>query len=126
MNPISIILTGSPVSANHMWRSSVAKGTGRPFTYMPTEAKNTKQFWQLTAQNQLKKQGKNMLLGDCIHIDIKFHFENKMRRDIDNYLKVALDALTGVVYEDDRQIKSLRAEKFYDPASPRIEILITP
>jgi crossover junction endodeoxyribonuclease RusA len=33
--------------------------------------------------------------------------ESKMRGDIDNYAKTVLDALNGIAWEDDRQIKSL-------------------
>ena len=126
MTPTQITLVGAPISANHMWRSSVAKGTGRPFTYMPTEAKNMREFWRMTALNQLRKQGKKMIEdSNEIGVDIKFFFETKARRDIDNFLKVVIDSMTGVVYKDDSQIRQLHAEKLYDPGSPRIEIIIT-
>lgn len=38
--------------------------------------------------------------------------------DLDNYIKCLMDALTGVVYEADQQIVSIRAEKRYgdDPS----------
>lgn len=120
----AITLTGRPISANQMWRSSLT-ARGKPFVYMPTAAKDMKTFWQMQATKQRNHHGFKISNTDEIGIDIKFYFETKARRDIDNYLKVTLDSLTGVVYEDDKQIKYLRAEKFYDPINPRIEIIIT-
>ena len=43
--------------------------------------------------------------------------------DIDNLLKMTLDCMTGIVFEDDRQIWRLEAEKRYSD-SPRTEITI--
>ena len=39
---------------------------------------------------------------------------SNMRTDVDNLAKFVLDSLTGVIYEDDRQIASLHATKIYD------------
>lgn len=44
-----------------------------------------------------------------------------VRPDIDNYTKSALDALNGVLFEDDAQIVSLSLGKYYSE-KPRIEI----
>lgn len=120
---ITITLTGRPISVNHMWRSSVAKN-GKAFTYMPTEAKNTREAWRLTAQSQIRKQGViGPFVGD-VAMTIKFFFENRLRRDIENYIKVAFDALIGVAYEDDSQVQTIIASKQVDAESPRIEITI--
>lgn len=93
---------------------------------MPTAAKEMREFWQMTAMSQMRKQGRKKIETDTIHLDIKFYFETRARRDIDNYLKVVIDSMTGIIYDDDKQVKSLRAEKFHDPSEPRIEIIITP
>lgn len=45
------------------------------------------------------------------------------RPDIDNYIKAIMDALNEVAYWDDKQIVSLRAEKWY-ATEPRVEIRI--
>lgn len=44
------------------------------------------------------------------------------RGDLDGRLKVALDCLQGLAYRNDAQITRLSAERFEDPASPRVEI----
>jgi Holliday junction resolvase RusA-like endonuclease len=42
-----------------------------------------------------------------VWVEIRF---GKMRADIDAYIKPLLDALQGVVYENDRQVKKLSVE----------------
>jgi len=48
----------------------------------------------------------------------------KRERDIDNFSKLLLDALTGIVYEDDSQIVSLTITKAYDKENPRVDVEI--
>lgn len=43
-----------------------------------------------------------------IDIEIFFHAATSMRGDVDNVIKPILDTLIGVVYEDDRQVRSVR------------------
>lgn len=43
--------------------------------------------------------------------------------DCDNIAKILLDAMTGIVYEDDKQIVRLVVEKYYDEV-PRVEVAI--
>jgi Holliday junction resolvase RusA-like endonuclease len=43
--------------------------------------------------------------------------------DIDNYLKIILDSLNGIVYKDDAQVCKCTVSKRYDDY-PRVEILI--
>lgn len=43
--------------------------------------------------------------------------------DIDNIAKIILDGLNGIAYQDDKQIVSVRVNKFYS-TEPRIEVEI--
>lgn len=121
--PINITLIGDPVSVNQMWRSGVTN-SGRPYTYMPEGAKDLKDAWQLQAQLQFKKMNGDIIESDTVHVSIAFFFKSKLRRDVDNYVKVVLDTLTGIVYHDDKQIQSIAATKAHDRDNPRIEIEI--
>lgn len=46
-------------------------------------------------------------------IEIYLTFGDKRRRDADSGLKLILDALTGVVYEDDNQVKEIYISREY-------------
>lgn len=59
---------------------------------------------------------KDMLHGVLHHMS---------RPDVDNLAKFYLDAMTGVIYEDDGQICKMKAEKLY-ATEPYILIEITP
>lgn len=44
--------------------------------------------------------------------------------DIDNYMKLVLDAMHGVVYNDDKLVTTINAEKYYSQ-NPRSELTVT-
>ncbi|KKN93644.1 hypothetical protein LCGC14_0194760 [marine sediment metagenome] len=44
--------------------------------------------------------------------------------DLDNYIKLILDALNGIIWEDDRYIVSINASKFYTTDNPRTEVKV--
>lgn len=44
-----------------------------------------------------------------LDVEIFFYSELSLRADVDNVIKPILDALIGIVYEDDRQVRSVRA-----------------
>lgn len=87
----------------------------------------------------LKQHDGEPLFAKPIHMDIVFYMpisNNKgskvkqelawhyCRPDIDNLCKFILDALNGVVWEDDKIIVSISAKKLYSKA-PRTEFTIT-
>lgn len=67
-----------------------------------------------------------------LHVDLKFFMCHKkkhkswhcVRPDLDNLVKFVLDVANGVLYEDDKQVAKITAEKTYDIES-RTEITIT-
>jgi crossover junction endodeoxyribonuclease RusA len=64
------------------------------------------------------------LEGD-IAVDITVYFGTKRKADLDNFNKLSLDALTGIVWQDDSQIADLRLRRGYDKQRPRIELAVT-
>jgi crossover junction endodeoxyribonuclease RusA len=85
---------------------------------MTAEGKALKEQYQWEASAQWK--GKP-IEGD-IEISITLYFGTKRRADLDNFNKLSLDALTGIVYQDDSQIARLTIVRHYDKAKPRIQI----
>ncbi|MFT8928502.1 MAG: RusA family crossover junction endodeoxyribonuclease [Sporolactobacillus sp.] len=43
--------------------------------------------------------------------------------DVDNVAKGIMDAMTGIIWQDDKQVVSLQVAKFYSE-SPRVEVLV--
>jgi len=113
-----LTLSGAPLSTNHLYKS-VCRGH-LPTVYLSPEGKATKRGYQLEAKAQWKAKP---LEGD-IEVWVTFFFGDKRRRDVSNHEKIALDALSGIVYIDDSQIAYLHLERQYDPKRPRIEIEI--
>lgn len=50
-------------------------------------------------------------------------FRPTKKPDIDNILKIIMDGLNGIAYEDDKQVVSGRIRKFYSNV-PRVEVSI--
>lgn len=58
-----------------------------------------------------------------IGVDIDFFIPNN-RSDLDNLLKGTLDCLTGIVWDDDKQIIEIMARKYIEKKNPRVEIIV--
>jgi crossover junction endodeoxyribonuclease RusA len=87
---------------------------------MSAEGKAMKEQYQWEIISQYKEK----LTYRNIEVEIKLFFGDKRKRDVDNYNKLVLDAMTGIVYDDDKQIQALHIYKDYDKENPRCEILI--
>lgn len=88
---------------------------------MSAAGKALKEAYQWEAKGQWHKAP----LSDPLEVVITLYHGDKRARDIDNYGKVLLDALTGIVWLDDKQIVRMSVEKAYDKARPRVEIEVT-
>ena len=115
-----ITLTGEPKSTQHIYRNACRGGYSS--TYMSSEGKAIKEGYQWEAKSQWK--GAPPLTGD-ISVLITLFFGTKRRADLDNFNKLSLDALTGIVYEDDSQTAELHLKRAYDKARPTIEIEVS-
>ena len=98
----TIKIDGDPVSVNQAYERG--RGHHLFMTDMAHDWKETV-FW--SCKNQFKKP----LIVDELRLDITLFFTNKRRRDIDNYLKLLLDGMTGVVFKDDSQIQEYTIRK---------------
>ena len=111
---MKITLKGNPLSTNHIYRHN------RYGVYMTPKGKALKESYQWDAKTQFK--------GDPIYgpveLDIKLYFGDKRKRDIDNYNKILLDSMSGIVFDDDKQIQKIIIEKGFDKKKPRTEIEI--
>lgn len=87
---------------------------------MKKEAKELKDSYILQAMIQYKGQ----TLKTTLSVYIRIYFGDKRVRDWDNFHKMSMDALSGIVYEDDSQIKLATIEVMeVDKENPRIELI---
>jgi len=115
---MKINLNGNPVSSQTIYKMrSFGKFVSM---YMSKRGKDLKKDYQKQASEQWV--GKP-LEGD-VEVDIKLYFGTKRKADWDNFHKLSMDALSGIVWVDDVQIQKAVVEKFYDKEAPRIEIKI--
>lgn len=115
---MTITLIGEPLSTNHIYKYHCQ--FGRAAGYMSKEGKERKEDYGWQARGQY--HGKPLGVG--LKLTATLFFGTKRRADADNYSKLLLDALTGIVWEDDSQVQDLRVIKAYDKARPRIELVI--
>ncbi len=109
-----ITLSGNPITTNTLYRRHGF------IMYMTREGKERKEQYQWEA----KSQWQNPVIAYPIEIVIRMYFNSKRRRDWDNFHKLTMDSLNGIVWEDDSLIQKATVEKLYDAINPRIEIEI--
>lgn len=101
-----------PPSANRMWRNV----NGRV-----VKAKEGRDYME---QVRREMMGRNVprLTGD-VAVTLNFYRPRKSG-DLDNRLKQTLDSLTGIAWDDDKQVVEIHACRFEDKANPRVELTI--
>jgi Holliday junction resolvase RusA-like endonuclease len=58
-------------------------------------------------------------------VQISWYRERKSG-DLDKRIGIVLDALQGVLFDDDSQVVAINAERWEDPKRPRVEIIVIP
>jgi Holliday junction resolvase RusA-like endonuclease len=77
-------------------------------------------------QWEAKAQWKRKPLVGHVAVSITLYFGTKRKADWDNFHKLSCDALSGIAYGDDSQIKRAVVAVGYDKQRPRIEIAVEP
>jgi crossover junction endodeoxyribonuclease RusA len=102
-----------PPSANEYWRS-----VGRGQVLLSAKARAYKE----KIEADLAWLGAPRIIGGAIlYLDL---FRPQCSGDLDNYLKVTIDALKGIAFEDDKHIAEIHARRFEDKERPRVEVRI--
>lgn len=101
-----------PPSANRYWRNY------RGRTVKSEEARQYQQLAWLLA-----KQTMTTPLAGPVVLELRF-YRPQRRGDLDNRIKVCLDALQGCVYHNDSQVVEIHAYLSDDKARPRVEVTV--
>lgn len=110
-----------PVSANRYWRSFVPRGHKRAIVVVSDEAKAYKAECGWIAKHAGAKPA-----SGAVEMRIRLVPKNKVCMDLDNALKVTIDALKGIVYADDAQVYRIVAERADPDGKARLEVEILP
>mgnify|MGYP002869734351 CR=1 FL=1 len=115
---IKLVLTGKPLSTNHIYKMSCLGGV--PRYYMTKEGKQRK----IDYQWQINQQYKGQPIKEEVEMDVRIFFGDKRKNDYDNFGKILNDSLIGQVLVDDSQIKKATIILDYDKQNPKIELTI--
>jgi len=113
-----------PVSANRYWRTFIPKGQHRPLTLVSEDAKAYKEEIGWLA----KAAGVRAPIPGVVELRIRLVPDSGVCMDLDNCLKVSIDALKGIVFGDDSQVYRITAERT-DPVAKggkRLEVEVLP
>jgi crossover junction endodeoxyribonuclease RusA len=110
---VTLLTLPLPPSANRYWR------VGRNHAYVSAEARSYKTavraiLWQAGVRPQLGP----------VSVTIRV-YRKRHAGDLDNFLKVTLDALQGAAFENDSQVTQIVASlESVDKAHPRVEVIV--
>lgn len=99
-----------PVSANRYWRTF----RGRMVVSAEAKAYKEQAGWLARAA------GAELLTGD-VSLTVRVYRPAK-RGDLDNAIKILIDSMQGILYENDSQIVRIVAERYDDKHNPRVEV----
>ncbi len=129
-----------PVSANRYWRSFVPRGAKRAVTVVSDEAKEYRTAVAVLA----KQQGMRLPLDGRVELTLRLFpqrpqdWAKRAQRDPDswdddvrcidlgNAEKVLCDALNGIAWIDDKQLRRILLERCEPDGEARVEVTIAP
>jgi Holliday junction resolvase RusA-like endonuclease len=116
---MKITLIGKPRSTGTLYKT-MCRGNF-PRTYLISDGEKLKSDYAKQARLQW---GREPIKEHGIMLDITVYVGDRRKSDWDNFHKLSMDALTGVVWEDDSLISDANVHKRYDKENPRIEVQI--
>lgn len=103
-----------PPSSNRYWRHYQGKMVVSP------EAKQYREIVKMLAKCDGARQQDGPI---CVTVHV---FRQRKSGDLDNRLKIVLDACQGALYANDSQIQEIHAYLADDKHNPRCEVTVTP
>ena len=119
-----------PPSANNYKRHYCTRSTKGDVHTISATLTHAAREYKETAGWEAKQVGLRMEeLGVPMAIDVTMHLPDvpegkEIRNDADNILKVLLDALNGIAWEDDSQVMDIHVRKVMGSTASRIEVRV--
>lgn len=120
MDKVEFTHEGEPLSKSNHYQICSPKGK-KPFMYVPVDIKK---YGAGLAETAKAAMGDRKPFSGPVSMTVVGFFNSRRRKDIQNTLKSVCDALNDIVYEDDSQIVTLSASKFYNKEHPGIRIIV--
>lgn len=130
-----------PISANVYWRTAVPKGAKFANTYVSEEARSYKRDVKIIAFDS----GIRKPISGRVSVAVELYphrpidWQKRVRADpmnwdddvrcidVDNALKVLIDAMRGIIYRDDAWVRRIQAERMEpDHLGERVVVTIDP
>ena len=139
MVPVSLTLP-YPISTNRYYRTFMPKGFKAPVTTLSKEAKQYKADVRIVAQRAgvVAPIAGRVAVAYTLYPQRPQDYAKRMKADplrwddtvqcldLDNALKVMLDSLKGIVFEDDKFVHELHGRRAEPDGEGRLEVTITP
>jgi crossover junction endodeoxyribonuclease RusA len=111
-----------PPSVNHLHYNT--RGGGKRLTAKAQNyIRDSRALINLAVEEQRwTKQEK----GVWLYVDMVYYFPDRRIRDASNCLKILLDVMEGIVYENDMNVLPRIQSVEYDKDDPRVELRIIP
>lgn len=93
--------------------------------YTPERTRAAEREVRFEAVQAMRSQRLTVVPVAALHVDLAYYAKTARRVDLDNLVKLTLDALNGVVWADDAQIVGLSASKRLDRVRPRTEVRVS-
>ena len=109
-----------PPSINHMYHNT--KGGGKRLTKVAEQY-----FFDVKAKVRAEALDQNWifkLAPQWLYLDLYFYFPDRRRRDSHNCLKILLDALEGVLFENDYYVMPNIRLVEMDSKNPRVDVVL--
>ena len=87
---------------------------------MKSDAKQLKESYI----RQIRIQYSWTVLTTPLRVKIRLYFKDKRKRDWDNWHKLSMDAMEGIIFENDSQLDCDGVQRYFWDTNPRIEIEI--
>lgn len=115
---LSIVIEGEPKPKERP-RTFVTR-SGKPRTITPDSTKREEERigWLVKQGFMLDEPDERHVFG----VSLSFHCAKKKRGDLDNLVKLVLDAMNGIVWVDDVQVQRIEAEVLRVIRDPGIEV----
>ena len=92
--------------------------------YITSRGRKYKSIIEDKLSEYMMDKKEKFIKTEDIRVSLIFYHDNRRKNDVDNYGKCILDFMSGIIYEDDKQVCELHIYKGYDKENPRIEIKV--